>query len=377
MNSNFEILQPDDFPEEDFVENAVDDLKENYKNPGHPIAFSGVNKIREFYKGVLTVKQIKEILSGIESYTLHREYHKNTRNTTYAHFKRYQFQMDLVEIQSLSKFNDDVRYLLNVIDIFTRYAFVRPLKNKEAPTVLDAFKSVLNEAENNPHILVVDKGAEFSNKLFEKFCVQNKIKLINPSVSTHAAFVERFNRTLQTIIYKYMTEKETNRFIEELPNLVSTYNNRKHRMIGISPEQAENNSHNHLKINLISKKREEKILKKKPNLSVDSYVRIAKQKGKFSRGYNEQSNQEIYKIFKVNTQKKIPLYYLKTYNGGETISGGFYEFELTPVKTDTFRVERVLKRRKFRGINQLFVKWKGFSDEYNEWINQSDVEQEF
>lgn len=376
MNSNFEILQ-NNVAHENEIENAIDDLKMNYKNPGHPIAFSGVNKIYEFYNGALTIKQIKEILSGIESYTLHREYHKNTRNTTYAYFKRYQFQMDLVEIQALSKFNDGVRYLLNVIDIFTRYAFVRPLINKEAHTVLDAFKSVLNEAENPPHILVVDKGAEFSNKLFEKFCSQNNIKLINPKASTHAAFVERFNRTLQTLIYKYMTEKETNRFIDQLQDLVSTYNNRKHRMIGITPKQAENDPENHLNINLMFQKREEKILKKKPNLSVNSFVRIAKQKGKFSRGYNEQSNQEIFKIYKINLKKKIPLYYLKTYNEGETISGGFYEFELTPVKTDTFRVERVLKKRKFQGKNQLFVKWKGFSDEYNEWIDQSDVEQEF
>ena len=103
----------------------------------------------------------------------------------------------------------------------------------------------------------------------------------------------------------------------------------------------------------------------------------AKQKGKFSRSYNEQSNQEIYKIYKIKTSKKIPLYYLKTYNEQENIIGGFYDFELTPVKTTIFRVEKVLKKRKYRGKNQLFIKWKGFSGDYNKWINQSDVEQEF
>lgn len=377
MDTNFEVLENIENLENENIENAVSDLKENYKNPGHPIAFSGINKIYEYYNGALSIKQIKEILSGLESYTLHREYHKGIRNTTYAYFKRYQFQMDLVEIQELSKFNDGVRYLLNVIDIFTRYAFVRPIVDKKASTVLLAFKSILSEAKTKPLMLVMDKGTEFSNVIFENFCAQNKIKLINPEASTHAAFIERFNRTLQTIIYKYLTENETNRFVNVLQDLVSTYNNRKHRMIGVTPNQAENYPDNHLKINLLSKKREEKILKKTPKYEVGTYVRIAKQKGKFSRSYNEQSNQEIYKIYKIKTSKKIPLYYLKTYNEQENIIGGFYDFELTPVKTTIFRVEKVLKKRKYRGKNQLFIKWKGFSDDYNEWINQSDVEQEF
>lgn len=377
METNFEVYEDEDFFDINQIQDAMTDLKENYRKPGHPIAFSGINKVYDFYRGLLTKNQIRNILSGIESYTLHREYHKNIRNTTHAYFKRYQFQMDLVEIQELSKYNDGIRYLLNVIDIFTRFAFVRPLLDKKAPTVLKAFKSILAEAKNKPLILVMDKGAEFSNKLFENFCLENNIKLINPQASTHAAFIERFNRSLQTIIYKYLTENETNRFIDHLQKLTLTYNNRKHRMIGISPSQAENDENSHLRINLLAKKRDEKIVKKFPRLKIGTYVRIAKQKGKFSRGYNEQSNQEIFKIYKINTMKKIPLYYLQTYNGDEKISGGFYEFELTTVNTSVFRIDKVLKKRKYKGKNQLFVKWKGFSDNYNEWINQSDVEQEF
>lgn len=375
MASAFNILRD----EEDAVifQDAISDLKENYKNPGHPIAFSGINKIYEYYKGAISIKQIKDVLAGVESYTLHREYHKNTRNVTYAHFKRYQFQMDLVEIQALSSYNDGVRYLFNVIDIFTRYAFVRPLHDKKAHTVLKAFKSILKEADSIPLMLVIDKGAEFSNKLFENFCGINNIKLVNPEASTHAAFIERFNRTLQNIVYKYMTENETNRFVDQLQKLVFSYNNRRHRMIAMTPFQAENNPENHLKIRLLASKRDEKTKKKTPNLQINSYVRIAKQKGKFSRGYDEQSNREIFKIYKINKMKKIPLYYLETYNGKEKIKGGFYEFELTQVKTNIFRVDKVLKKRRFRGKNQLYVSWKGFTDDYNEWINQSDVETEF
>lgn len=365
-----EIVQPT-------ITDPENDLKQNYTKPGHPIAYSGIQQIYSYYKGQIPIKTIQTFLSGNESYTLHREFHKQKRNTSFSHFKRYQFQMDLVEIQEHAKYNDNVRYLLNVIDTFTRYAFVRPLKDKKATTVLDQFKSILLEAKKNPYMIVMDRGTEFNNAIFRAYCAEKNIKLVTPKANIHAAFIERFNRTLQIIIYKYMTEKETNRFIDMLQPLVTSYNKRKHRMINMSPLEAENTPENQLNINLLQAKREEKIKKIQPKYTIGTYVRIAKQKGKFSRSYQEQTAQEIFKIYKVDVSKKIPLYHIETYNGDEQILGGFYSFELTPVSTDIFRVEKVLRRRTFRGIRQLYVKWKGFDSKYNSWINENDIEEEF
>lgn len=355
-----------------------EEIKKNYITPGHPTAFAGINQVYSFYKGLVPISKIKTILSGVEGYTLHKEYHELPRNITYKHFKRYQFQMDLVEISQFANQNNGIRYLLNCIDIFTRFAFVRPLKDKTARNVLDAFKSILEEAETKPYMLVMDKGTEFSNRLFKTFCEEQKIKLVNPQASIHAAFIERFNRTLQMLIYKYMTENETNRYVDVLQKLVNTYNTRKHRMIGMTPLEAEKNLNNeHLQLNLLQKKQIEQIKRKKPKFSVGSYVRIAKQKGKFSRGYDEQTMQEIFKIKSINISKPIPLYNLTNYDGSEDIVGGFYEFELVPVISNVFRIEKVLKKRKIRGKVQLFVKWKGFGNEHNSWIDGDNVERVF
>lgn len=362
---------------ENVIDDIEKDIKENYRRPGHPIAFAGIQQIYSYYNRKIPISRIKELLSGIESYTLHREFHKQQRNISFSHFKRYQFQMDLVEVQELSQYNDNVRYLLNVIDTFTRFAFVRPLKDKKASTVLDQFKSILIEAKEKPHMIVMDKGTEFMNQQFKTFCDNQKITLVNPQANIHAAYIERFNRTLQTIMYKYMTEHETNRYIDVLPDLVKSYNNRKHRMINMSPNDAENNPETHITLNLAQAKRDSLQKQKQPQYKVGSYVRIAKQKGKFSRSYHEQTAQEIFKIYKIDLSKKIPLYHIETYNGNEQIKGGFYEFELTPVTTDIFRIEKVIKRRTIRGVRQLFVKWKGFNDTYNSWINETDVEEEF
>ena len=368
-------------------EECEEDLKANYRIPGHPIAFSGINNIYEYYKGLLNKEKIKDILSGAESYTLHKEYHKGQRNPSYSHFKRNQFQMDLVDIQELAPFNDNIRYLLAVIDTFTRFAWVRLLKDKRGETVLEAFKSILKSAGEYPRIIVTDRGTEFFNKLFQTFCEQSNIKLLTPDSSVHAAYIERFNRSLQSLIYKYMTENETHRFIDRINpdgtltnvfrNLMHTYNTRKHRMIGTSPCIAENDESVHLDMRLRMSKYYEKIKPKKKTLNVGDTVRISKQKGKFSRGYKEQSQLEIFKIYEIKTKSKIPMYYLETYDGSEKIKGGFYDFELTKVANDVFRVEKVLRTRKKNNIVEHLVKWKGFNDTYNSWIPADDVTQQF
>jgi hypothetical protein len=377
--NNFQVITPKlNTNNVQFKDITDEEIKQNYTTPGHPTAYSGINQVYKFYRGHVSLPRIKKILSGVEGYTLHKEFHEKPRNITYKHFKRYQFQMDLVEVGQFADKNDGVKYLLNCIDIFTRYAFVRPIKDKSAKTVLDAFKSILQEAQTKPFMIVMDKGTEFMNQQFKSFCDSQKIKLINPQASVHAAFVERFNRTLQMLVYKYMTENETNRYVDVLQNLVKTYNNRRHRMINMTPNEAERNENNeHLELNLIQQKQINQIKSRKPQYKVGDYVRIAKQKGKFSRSYDEQAMQEIYKIKTVDLRKKIPLYLLSDYDGNETLVGGFYDFELTPVNTETFRIEKVLKKRKVKGREQLFVKWKGFGDQHNSWIDASNVERVF
>jgi hypothetical protein len=369
------------------VEDCVDDIKRNYRTPGHPIAFSGIQSLYNYYKGILTIEKIQEVLSEIEAYTLHREYHSSQRNPSYSHFKRYQFQMDLVDVQSLAEFNSGLKYLLTCIDTFTRYAFVRPLRTKEASEVIKAFHSILSEAKVPPKTLVVDRGTEFNNQHFKEYCQTFNIKVFLPDSSIHAAFVERFNRTLQSLIYKYMTENETNRYISStdkagnriyvLPKLVETYNRRKHRMTGVTPFEAENNPQVHLSMRLKMSKYYESVKRKPVKFKIGDQVRIARQKGKFSRGYNETSSAEIFKIYQIKKMDRIPMYVISNFRGDEIIKGAFYSFELTKVGGDVYRVEKVIKTRKRNGKTEQYVKWKGFDDTYNSWIESDNVVQDF
>jgi transposase InsO family protein len=369
------------------VDECETDLKASYNVPGHPIAFSGIQNIYDYYNGKLNREKIQEFLASSENYTLHREFHKQQRNPSYSHFKRYQFQLDVVDVQELAPFNDNVRYILTAIDTFTRFAFARLLKDKKGLTVLQAFQSILHEAGQKPNMIVIDRGTEFYNKPFLNFCKQNNIEVFSPDSAIHAAYIERFNRSFQSLIYKFMTENETNRFIDKVDkdgvlvnifkNLLSTYNNRKHRMIGVTPFVAENNPNVHLDMRLKMSKYYETIKPKGKKFSIGDLVRVAKIKGKFARSYQEQSNAELFRIHDIKSNKKIVMYVLSNYNGDEIIKGNFYGFELSKVNSDIFRINRVIRTRRNNNILQHFVNWKGFPDSYNSWVNADDITQEF
>ncbi len=357
------------------VDNKLDqEIKASYKEPGHPIAFSNPKTIYRYYNQEVPLKRINNIVNTIESQSLHKEFHKGRRNISFARFKRYQFQIDLCFITDLAEWNDGVKYLLTVIDCFTRFAFVKPLKDKTSKTVLKAFQEIIESLHDKPITIVCDKGTEFINKQFLDYCKSRNMKLISPVSNIHAAYVERFNRTIQNIIYKFLTEYSTNRYLDHLDKIVESYNLRYHRMIGMSPFEAENNPDAELYINNLITKRDSEMKKMDPTLKIGDLVRIAKQKDKFSRGFNPQTHIEIFKIDRISENKKVPLYYLSNYNSNENIEGGFYRFELTPVNLDVFRIEKIIRRRTFRGQKQVLVKWLGYDDSHNQWIPEEELE---
>ena len=184
-----------------------------------------------------------------------------------------------------------------------------------------------------------------------------------------------------------MTENETYRFISKInkdgseektfSKILETYNTRKHRMIGTTPLLAETDNSKHMDIRLRMSKYYSKIKTKKQTFKIGGTVRIAIQKGKFSRGYKEQSNLEIFKIYDIKKTSEIPMYFLETYNKSEKIKGGFYDFELTKVNFEDFRIEKILKTRTIDGKTQHLVRWKGFNSDYDSWIDSTDITQEF
>ena len=102
---------------------------------------------------------------------------KFNKRKVYSSFKDNIWGVDLADMQLLSKFNNGFRFLLSVIDIFSKYAWVIPLKDKKGISIVNVFQIILKESNRKPNKIWVDKGSEFYNNSFKKWLKDNDIEM--------------------------------------------------------------------------------------------------------------------------------------------------------------------------------------------------------
>ena len=137
-------------------------------------------------------------------------------------------------MQLISKFNKNVRFLLCVIDIFSKYASVVPLKDKKGVSIVDAFQTILKQSNKKPNKIWADKGSEFYNNSFKKW-LQGNIVMYSKHNKGNSIVAERFIRTPKHKIYKYMTSILKTVYIDKLDDIVNECNNTYHTTIKMKP----------------------------------------------------------------------------------------------------------------------------------------------
>ena len=278
---------------------------------------------------------------------------------------------DLVEMQPLAKYNNGQKYILMIIDVFSKYGWAVPIKSKTGLAVADALRKVLKEGAS-PAMLWTDKGKEFYNKNVATLLHKHNIKLYSTENEEKASVVERWNRTIKTNMWKYFSANNTKRYIDILQKLIDKYNNTKHSSIGMKPTVArEPSSYQHVFENLYAKNTKER--RKEPKFHLGDKVRIMKKKKHFEKGFTPNWTEEIFTINKVKSTKP-PTYIIQDLNG-ETIKGSFYEAELQKTNQDTFRIDKIVKKRTNKeGIKEAYIKWKGYNNNFNTWLPVSSLE---
>ena len=162
-------------------------------------------------------------------------------------YKDETWSADLIDKSSLRKYNNNYKFILTVIDIFTKYAWAIPLKNKSGLPITNGFKIVLDESpqggseSRKPEKLWVDRGSEFYNKTFKCLLKEYETKLYSTYSDLEAVFIERFNRTLLHIINKPLSINGDGNWVNILNDAVVTYNNNIHSTIDVTPVDASNN----------------------------------------------------------------------------------------------------------------------------------------
>lgn len=297
---------------------------------------------------------------------LHRGARKNfERRKTLMAGINDTYQIDLVEMIPYAKQNQNYKYILTVIDIFSKYAWAFPLKSKKSGDVFEAM-SELFAAGHVPKNIHSDLGKEFYNSEFQRLMKRYEINHYSTFSSMKAAIVERFNRTLKTNMWKQIHLRGSYKWIDILSTLLKEYNDTKHSTIKMKPKDV--NARDEKKL-MNSVYKYKTYLKKSTKFHVGDHVRISKYKHVFEKGYTPNWTTEIFSISSVHHTQPVT-YLLKDYQNNE-IKGSFYEPELQKVKhSDIYLVEKILKRRG----DEVYVKWLGFDNTHNSWISKDNIE---
>jgi Integrase core domain/Chromo (CHRromatin Organisation MOdifier) domain len=340
-----------------------------YYDAEHPSGYGGVARLARA-AGTSRLATV-EWLRAQRPYTLHKPVRKryNTRLYKTASIDQ-QWQGDLVEMIPYAGVNDGNKYILTLIDLFSRHAWAEPLKNKTGEEVAAAFRRVFAQGRQ-PQRLQTDDGREFDNRIVQHLLNIENIRFFTVKSQFKAAVVERFNRTLKTKMWRYFTQTGNYRWIDVLPDLLTGYNAAVHSSIGIAPiNVTAENEHDLWQVQ--EAKGPQQVTRRDVTTpyQVGDQVRVSVAKGPFAKGYLPNWSEQIYTVVQRLETILQPLQYkLQDYNN-EEIKGSFYSAELQAVvPPERYAVEKVVRTRKVNGRTQYFVKWLGYGNEFNSWTD--------
>ena len=234
----------------------------------------------------------------------------------YSQFKDNIWGVDLADMQSLSRKNNVIKYLLCAIDLYSTYAFVIPLKDKKGISIVNAFDKIIKKSKRKPNKIWVDQGSEFYNCVFKKWSPDNDIIMYSIYNKGKSVVAERFIRTLKNKLYKHMTASGKNVYYDVLDDVVNKYNNAKHSTIKMKPIYVGDNKRVYI----------DEHNEKDSRFKVGDRVRISKFKKIFAKGYTPNWSKEIFIVDKINDT--VPYTYNINDLNGEEIIGSFYDKEL-------------------------------------------------
>ena len=339
--------------------NNLDNLKYEETSKSTPIIRGIINTKQKFGLG----NNPNQILSQ----ELHTQRKINfTRRKVISNNIDHIWGIDLITMIKYSKQNKNYKYILTVIDFFSKYSWCYPLKTKKSEEIINPFNDIFKKSKRKPKLIQSDEGTEFTNNVTQTFFKNNNITWYHTfNRDIKCSICERYNRTILNKIYKNFTLNNNTIWINDLDKLVNKYNNSYHRSIKMKPILASKKSNeNYVRNNLYNFK----YTNKKPKFSIDDRVRVSLLKNTFEKSYISNWSQEIFIIDNIKTSN-VHYYFLKDLQG-EKIDGMFYEQELLKTKqNDLYIIEKIIKKVG----NKYLLKWKNYPDKFNSYVNQNDI----
>ena len=241
----------------------------------------------------MTRKNIKIFINEIYSKPPKKNY--ITNKTDVYHIDDI-WSLDILDLKDYGPENNRrYRYVLVIMDNFSKFGWTVPLKNKNAQTIKDSFENILISSKRKPNLIESDRGKEFYNNIYQDFLKKNNIKLYSRNSSYGAVFAERFNKTIRDLLKKPVFEKGDGNWIDILPTITKQYNNRIHSSTKLTPIQASfKKNEGFVSKNLLDKRK-----KIKPKYEIGNLVRTADLKKTFSKGDTTNWSYRLYKVTEI------------------------------------------------------------------------------
>ena len=267
------------------------------------------------------------------------------KRKVYSSFKDNIWGADLADMQLISKYSKGIRYLICTIDLFSKYAWIFPLKDKKIVSIVNAFQKIIDNSKRKPNKIQADQGSEFYNSQFKEVLKENHMEKYSTYNEGKSAVAEKFIKTLKNKIYKHMTAVLKD--FDVLDVIVDEYDNTFHKTIKIKPIDIKLDSYSVYNV---------ESNEKDPKFKAGDHVRISKYENIFAKVYTPNWYEEVFAISKI--KNTVPWTYVINDLNGEEIVGTSYERELQKTDQIELRIEKVIKRKG----NKLFVKWKGYDN---------------
>ena len=251
----------------------------------------------------MTQKNIKIFINEIYSKPPKKNY--ITNETDVYHIDDI-WSLDILDLKDYGPENNrGYRFVLVIIDIFSKFGWTVPVKIKNAQTIKDSFENILISSKRKPNLIESDRGKEFYNNIFQDFLNKNDIKLFSRNCSYGAVFAERFNRTIRDLLKRPVFEQGDSNWIDILPTITKQYNNKVHPSTKLTPIQAslKKNEGYVYKILLVKRK------KIKPKNEIGDLVITADLKKTFSKSDTTNWSYNLYKNTEI-IKDTIPIYHI-------------------------------------------------------------------
>ena len=237
----------------------------------------------------MTQKNIKKFINEIFSKPPKKKYSTNKTDVCYI---VEIWSLDILDLKDFGPENNrSYRYVLVIIDNFSKFGWRVPLKNKNAQTIKESFENI-SISSKKPKLIENDRGREFYNNFFQDILNKNNIELYSRNTSVGAVFAERFNRTIRYLLKRPVFERDDGKWIDILLTITKQYNNRVHSWFKLTPIQASlKKNEGYVYKNLLDKRQE-----KKPKFQVNDLVRTADLKKIFSKSDTTNWSYKLYKI---------------------------------------------------------------------------------